>query len=348
MRSLITWLCLFLPLGVPVLAVLRYNHEALTPPKIGLGRAEAEDPIKHASEQEAWRQVLSRLDHLEESQQSVRSTNDQAEEDLKSLREDVDSQSSSMLRMDLFAETMLQRLLVLESKHKGDNTRKGIEQDQASNDKPNKDLQQTSKQPADENNKVSDIGQGSEQSVDEIKHTSKKAVDDIGQKPEKAKVSPTCSTTAPPPRDSTSVKITLTDTGRVAKYTCKSGSFNIGGKVFTSACDAAGSWSQVDISCNNLTTCYHQKGSRRLYGGTEATTKSGRTCQKWYSTKPHSHPYENISFSATSMAGPESIIDVANYCRDPGMMHGSEKLWCYTTDPGKRWEECNIPKCTTT
>ncbi|XP_046363076.2 uncharacterized protein LOC124139792 [Haliotis rufescens] len=338
MRSPITWLCLFLPLGVPVLAVLRYNHEALTPPTIGFGRGEAGDRIKHASEQEAWKQVLSRLDQLEESQQRKRSTYDQAEEDLKSLRVDVDSQSSSMLRMDMFAETMLQRLLVLESKHKGDNTRKRIEQDQASNDKPTKDFQQTSKQPADENSKVSDIGQ----------HTSKKAVDDVGQEPEKAKESPICLATAPPPRDSASVDITLTDTGRVAKYTCKSGSFNIGGDVFTSTCDAAGSWSQVDISCNNLTTCYHQKGGRRLYGGTEATTTSGRTCQKWDRLKPHSHPYESISFSHTSLAGAESIIEVANYCRDPGMMHGSGKLWCYTTNPHKRWEECNIPKCTTT
>ncbi|XP_046363077.1 plasminogen-like [Haliotis rufescens] len=261
MRFPITWLSPLLLLGMPVLAVIRYSQEDMTTPKIGLGRAEAGNPTKH----------------------------DQVGEDLKSLREDVDRQNQSMLRMDLFAKTMLQRLLVLESKHKGDNTRKGIEQ-----------------------------------------------------------VSSICSTTPPPPREGASVNKTLTDNGLVAKYSCRSGYINIGGNVLKSTCDAAENWSQVDISCNNLTTCYHRIGSRLVYGGTTANTWSGRTCQKWRKKRPHRHGYgQDINFSRTSLAGAESIKDVSNFCRDPGAMKGSGKLWCYTTDPDKRWEECNIPKCET-
>ncbi|XP_071094714.1 uncharacterized protein [Haliotis cracherodii] len=303
MRSLITLLLL----GVPVLAVLRYSQEDMTTPQIGLGRAEAGNPTKHASEQEAWkRMVLSRLDQLEEPQQSVRSTNDQVGEDLKSLREDVDRQNQSMLRMDLFAETMLQRLLVLESKHKGDNTRKGIEQD-------------------------------SDPDIVESGGTTSHSL-----------TPPICSTTPPPPREGATVNKTLTDNGLVAKYSCRSGYFNIGGNVLNSMCDAAGNWSQVDISCNNLTTCHYRIGRRLVYGGTTANTWSGRTCQKWHRERPHRHGYaRDFYFSRTSLAGAESIKDVSNFCRDPGVLKGSGKLWCYTTDPGTRWEECNIPKCET-
>lgn len=28
-------------------------------------------------------------------------------------------------------------------------------------------------------------------------------------------------------------------------------------------------------------------------------------------------------------------------------MVGKEKPWCYTTDPNKDWEFCDIPSCTT-
>eukprot|EP00571_Detonula_confervacea_P009087 CAMPEP_0172316950 /NCGR_PEP_ID=MMETSP1058-20130122/30102_1 /TAXON_ID=83371 /ORGANISM="Detonula confervacea, Strain CCMP 353" /LENGTH=1231 /DNA_ID=CAMNT_0013031391 /DNA_START=247 /DNA_END=3942 /DNA_ORIENTATION=- len=33
-----------------------------------------------------------------------------------------------------------------------------------------------------------------------------------------------------------------------------------------------------------------------------------------------------------------------NYCRNPV---GESKAWCYTTDPGKRWESCSVPDCAT-
>ena len=37
-----------------------------------------------------------------------------------------------------------------------------------------------------------------------------------------------------------------------------------------------------------------------------------------------------------------SIEDAKNYCRNPD---NSRFLWCYTTDPGTRWEYCAIPMC---
>ncbi|RXN07461.1 plasminogen-like protein [Labeo rohita] len=33
-----------------------------------------------------------------------------------------------------------------------------------------------------------------------------------------------------------------------------------------------------------------------------------------------------------------------NYCRNPD---GEPKPWCFTTSPSKRWEACDIPRCTT-
>ena len=42
-----------------------------------------------------------------------------------------------------------------------------------------------------------------------------------------------------------------------------------------------------------------------------------------------------------------------NYCRNPDISNdpyinkycGKGRPWCYTTDPNKRWEFCDIPKC---
>lgn len=31
-----------------------------------------------------------------------------------------------------------------------------------------------------------------------------------------------------------------------------------------------------------------------------------------------------------------------NYCRNPD---GEPRPWCFTTDPNKRWEYCDIPRC---
>ncbi|CAH1256173.1 LPA [Branchiostoma lanceolatum] len=78
--------------------------------------------------------------------------------------------------------------------------------------------------------------------------------------------------------------------------------------------------------------CVNYKGS--TYRGTTAVTKSGKACQPWASQTPHKHrytPVKNLRYGLDQ-----------NYCRNPS---GSDTPWCYTTDPGKRWEECDIPGC---
>ncbi|XP_062585892.1 uncharacterized protein LOC134247569 [Saccostrea cucullata] len=63
------------------------------------------------------------------------------------------------------------------------------------------------------------------------------------------------------------------------------------------------------------------------YLGRINVTVSGRSCQAWASQSPHTHSSSNL---------PE------NYCRNPD---GEGAPWCYTTDPNKRWELCDIPDC---
>jgi len=38
-----------------------------------------------------------------------------------------------------------------------------------------------------------------------------------------------------------------------------------------------------------------------------------------------------------------SVKYARNYCRNPATDYIG--LWCYTTDPHKRWEECDVPTC---
>uniref|UniRef100_A0A8W8MGF7 Metalloendopeptidase n=1 Tax=Magallana gigas TaxID=29159 RepID=A0A8W8MGF7_MAGGI len=78
-----------------------------------------------------------------------------------------------------------------------------------------------------------------------------------------------------------------------------------------------------EADCKRTTTGWE-------YSGKIGVTKSGRTCQAWGSQTPHEHSY------GTDLPG--------NYCRDPS---DTGYLWCYTTDPDKKWEECNVPDCAT-
>ncbi|XP_068704711.1 inactive tyrosine-protein kinase transmembrane receptor ROR1-like [Montipora foliosa] len=83
------------------------------------------------------------------------------------------------------------------------------------------------------------------------------------------------------------------------------------------------------------TDCYHGIGVG--YRGNVNVTRSGRTCQRWIAQCPHRHwriP-EDVD---------KSQNDSNNMCRNPD---GSapDGPWCYTTDPNKRWEYCNISQC---
>jgi hypothetical protein len=72
------------------------------------------------------------------------------------------------------------------------------------------------------------------------------------------------------------------------------------------------------------------------YSGSLSRTLSGLVCQNWSSNTPHSHK-AYIKFPDGS------DIAAKNYCRNPDGQRGSP--WCYTTDPDKRWEYCNIKVC---
>ena len=80
-----------------------------------------------------------------------------------------------------------------------------------------------------------------------------------------------------------------------------------------------------DIGCIPIPT-YDKRYNR--YSGKATTTESGTTCQKWSVDTPHKSKYHHVGDH--------------NYCRDT---FGEDKAWCLTTDPGKRWEYCDIPFC---
>merc|ERR1719161_2854441 len=57
-------------------------------------------------------------------------------------------------------------------------------------------------------------------------------------------------------------------------------------------------------------------------------TLSGRTCKKW--SDQDKYP----------MGG---NLGNHNYCRNPS--GEKDKPWCYTVDPAKEWEFCEVPEC---
>ncbi|CAC5376686.1 PLG [Mytilus coruscus] len=79
----------------------------------------------------------------------------------------------------------------------------------------------------------------------------------------------------------------------------------------------------------NMEDC-RRSTSGSEYQGMINTTISNRTCQRWDLDTPHDHNYNNVN--------------AENYCRNPD---NEPAPWCYTTDPDKRWEVCDIPFCTT-
>ena len=83
---------------------------------------------------------------------------------------------------------------------------------------------------------------------------------------------------------------------------------------------------------NNICGSYSTKQAD--YRGTINITASGKTCQAWSSQSPHTH-------SRTPAAYPDSGLN-ENFCRNPD---GEDFAWCYTTDPLKRWEYCDVPLC---
>jgi len=75
--------------------------------------------------------------------------------------------------------------------------------------------------------------------------------------------------------------------------------------------------------------------------GTQSTTALGYTCQEWASNTPHD---PDPCYKDNSKYPDGNRSAARNYCRNPG---GSWQggLWCYTTDPKKRWDACDVPLC---
>ena len=65
------------------------------------------------------------------------------------------------------------------------------------------------------------------------------------------------------------------------------------------------------------------------YVGSTNSTSSGRVCQVWAASQPHEHTNTHVGDH--------------NECRNPDGDQGG--VWCYITDPDKRWENYDVPEC---
>jgi len=77
-----------------------------------------------------------------------------------------------------------------------------------------------------------------------------------------------------------------------------------------------------------------EKDMGKTYRGLVTSTVSGRTCQNWLDQKPHKIDIEPSK---------ENGLGNHNFCRNPD--DSLEKPWCFTMDPTKEKEECEIPVC---
>jgi len=82
------------------------------------------------------------------------------------------------------------------------------------------------------------------------------------------------------------------------------------------------------------TGCYEKRDKGQKYRGLLTSTVSGRTCQKWLADKPH---VPGIDVSKKNGLGNH------NFCRNPDK--SEESPWCFTMDPTKEKELCEVPVC---
>ena len=90
--------------------------------------------------------------------------------------------------------------------------------------------------------------------------------------------------------------------------------------------------------CFRIAECRETAAGHEYLGSVDVTT-SGIECQQWSSDTPQ---VPNAAYTDDKF--PDGSRELAeNYCRNPD--DGTDYLWCYTTDPGTRWEECDVPMC---
>ncbi|XP_076872223.1 plasminogen-like [Brachyhypopomus gauderio] len=77
-------------------------------------------------------------------------------------------------------------------------------------------------------------------------------------------------------------------------------------------------------------------GNGADYRGRTSMTVTGITCQAWSSMIPHQHS------SFTPDTHPDKGLE-SNNCRNPDSDENGP--WCFTTDPNKKWDYCQIPDC---
>ena len=76
--------------------------------------------------------------------------------------------------------------------------------------------------------------------------------------------------------------------------------------------------------------CQQRSTSGRSYEGEANTTVDGIPCQRWSDTEPHEHSFTHVGDH--------------NFCRNPNGAPQSQ-VWCYTTDPGHKQQNCSVPFC---
>eukprot|EP01084_Bolivina_argentea_P283239 485035_1 len=87
--------------------------------------------------------------------------------------------------------------------------------------------------------------------------------------------------------------------------------------------------------CNKPCNEKYVAGDGWDYRGCQLKTVTGRTCQKWTVLYPHGHNRIDEIYPNTGLGD-------HNFCRNPDQ---ELTIWCYTTDPFKRWEYCQPLTC---
>ncbi|XP_071115813.1 uncharacterized protein [Haliotis cracherodii] len=149
---------------------------------------------------------------------------------------------------------------------------------------------------------------------------------------------------SPTPIEGTDVVYDSTGLLGIATYRCRKGLLTISLRdTVMSVCQKDRSWTKVNQKCVNISGCWAVSNARVLYTGTQSTTRSGKTCQRWDTQEPHSHNNnKDAKFAVPGFETPQTVTGSANYCRDPTR---EGFVWCYTTNPDARWEKCDVPIC---